>query len=320
MDTSTYKSPYVWPDEIFPFRHYYKNQNLDIFIIENIMHNYTWLKQYANYISDKHFFFVICGWFHDNWFVKTYSEIFDVLKLKRDNFFFLCNSQIEKEKLEKNGFIGSVINNNCWLDENIIPCFEVEKLYDAILVARMSKFKRHYLANRVKKLALICGGINHKKDIEYQIPKATLKLDIPISESEVFNLINKSRCGLMLSESEGACFSSSEYLLCGIPVVSTRSVGGRDFWYNSYNSIVCEPDECSVLNAVNFFIDNPRDSHKIRQDHINLSLQQRQLFIKILQNIFDKYNIKQNADQYFKQNFFHKMRTSITPNFQEIFI
>lgn len=320
MDTSSYKSPYVWPNDYFPFRHYYNSNNLDVFIIENIMHNYIWLKENKDKITNKHFFFVICGWFHDDWFAKVYSEIFEILKLDRNNFFFLFNSDSEKETLKKYGFIGELINHNCWLDESVIPCARKEKLYDAILISRMSKFKRHYLANKIENLALICSGANHKKvDTEYHMPSAIFNPEKALIQKEVFDAINKSKCGLMLSELEGACWSSSEYLLCGVPVVSTKSVGGRDFWYNDYNSIVCEPDEDEILNAVNFFVDNPKDPDKIRQDHINLSIKQRQLFVEILQNVFNKYSIKEDASLYFKQNFFHKMRKSIRPNFNEIF-
>lgn len=82
MDTSSYKSPYVWPNDYFPFRHYYNSNNLDVFIIENIMHNYIWLKENKDKITNKHFFFVICGWFHDDWFAKVYSEIFEILKIR----------------------------------------------------------------------------------------------------------------------------------------------------------------------------------------------------------------------------------------------
>lgn len=319
MDIANYKSPYVWPNHFFPFRHYYKNNNLDIFIVENIMHNYNWLKEHKDKITDKHFFFVICGWFHDNWFGKIYSEIFDILKLNRNNFFFLFNSPVEKETLQKYGFIGDLINHNCWLDESIIPCCKREKEYDAILVARPAEFKRHFLASKVNNLAIVASGANHNKNITQKMPEARYRTTHHISENDVFDLINKARCSLCLSAKEGACFSSSEYLLCGIPVVSTKSVGGRDFWYNDYNSIVCEPNEDEISNAVNFFVANPRDCNKIRQDHINLSIQQRQLFVQSLQNVFNKYNIKENADIYFKNHFFHKMRKSENPNFKEIF-
>jgi len=114
----------------------------------------------------------------------------------------------------------------------------------------------------------------------------------------------------MLSAMEGACFSSSEYLLCGIPVVSTKSLGGRDFWYNDYNSIICDDNEDSVAESVEFFKNNPRDGERIRKDHILLSQKQREKFITILQSLFNKYKVQINAKDYFEKNYYHKMRRS----------
>ena len=51
---------------------------------------------------------------------------------------------------------------------------------------------------------------------------------------------------------EGANYSSSEYLLCGLPVVSTESSGGRDYWFDDYNSIICKPNEDSVKKCDEF--------------------------------------------------------------------
>ena len=49
--------------------------------------------------------------------------------------------------------------------------------------------------------------------------------------------------GGVFSEEEGACWASSEYLLCGLPVVSTHSRGGRDVWYSGHNSLIVEPTQ-----------------------------------------------------------------------------
>jgi hypothetical protein len=45
-------------------------------------------------------------------------------------------------------------------------------------------------------------------------------------------------------------FASMEYLLTGIPVVTTPSRGGRAVFFNHENSIVCEPNPQAVLEAV----------------------------------------------------------------------
>ena len=45
-------------------------------------------------------------------------------------------------------------------------------------------------------------------------------------------------------------FASAEYLLSGIPIVSTYSVGGRDAYFDPRFWFVCEPTPASVADAV----------------------------------------------------------------------
>lgn len=308
----TFEPFYVWPNVYMPFRHYFKNKKLNIFIIENIVHNFNWLNECKDRINNKHFFFVYCGWYMDKHHAQHYHEMFEYLKLNKNNFFFLFNSTQEKIFLEEKGFFGELINHNSWLDENIIKSEVLEKEYDAILVSRQSDFKRHYLANKVNRLALVAGGNSgNSPSLSYPLPPHIYNNDKQLNAEEVCKKINQSHCGLILSALEGACFSSSEYLLCGIPVVSTKSFGGRDFWYNDYNSIICDENVDAVAAGVEFFKNNPRDRIKIRQDHMALAQKQREKFIVILQVVFDKYKLKINAKDYFEKNYFHKMRHSV---------
>ena len=299
---------YRWPNPNFPFRLYFDHPKLRVFIIENIMHNWDWLSKVAKHITDRDFFYVYCGWFHNEYFAETYSRILDELRLSKNQFFILFNSTKEKNIFDKYGFTGEVINHNCWLDWNksMKILDNREKIFDAIYIGRRSAFKRHMLARKINNLAIVAGN-NHGNQVS-DIPKYKYINDAPLSPDEVCEKINQSKCGLLLSETEGACFSSSEYLLCGIPVVSTISNGGRDFWYNSYNSRVVDPDEDKVLEAVNYFKHVDIDPIKIRNDHIELSLKQRKLFINHLQELFIRKGINLSADTYFNQHYIHKLR------------
>ena len=301
---------YRWPNQSFPFRLYFDHPNLRVFIIENIMHNWDWLSQVANHITDKDFFYVYCGWYHDIYFAQTYSRILSELGLRQKQFFIMFNSQEEKRIFNEYGFYGEVINHNCWLDWNqsMRILADTDKLFDAIYVGRRSAFKRHMLANKVPNLAIIAGN-NHGNKIS-EVPCSEYINEKPLTPEDVCEKINQSNCGLILSKLEGACFSSSEYLLCGIPVVSTKCKGGRDFWYNSYNSIVVDADEDSVANAVLHFKNSPLNPEKIRSDHIALSLQQRNIFITHLQSLFEQNGIGLSAGEYFRDNYIHKLRTA----------
>ena len=314
-----FKPCYAWPSNAIPFREYFTADKLQIFIIENIIHNFNWLKVYRDKITDKHFFFVILCWNHSDFLCKQTNEIFEILKLNKNNFFFLYNSRQELNRFSKYGFKGDLINHNAWLDENLYSLQPIEKKYDALLIARRAKFKRHYLAARVNNLALIAGGPRHGHTDEIVLPQHVYNNNASLNLEQVTEKINQSHSGLCLSKEEGACYSSSEYLLCGIPVVSTISEGGRDFWYDDYNSIVCQDTEDAVASAVQIFIQNKRNPEIIRANHIALAKQQRAKFIKVLQQVFFENNIDINALVYFEDNFFNKMRNSCTPNFNQIF-
>ena len=188
---------------------------------------------------------------------------------------------------------------------------ETIKTYNAVYVARKSPSKRHHLTNDVKNLALICGN-NHNNPNDYQLINYVYLNDNPLPLEEVCKKINQSYVGLMLSETEGACFSSSEYLLCGIPIISTKSFGGREFWYNDHNSIIVEPDPKKIAQAVEDTINhyNKYDKLKIRNDHIEKQKILRNKFIKKLKELFSEHNVKVDARKYFEDNFYHKLRKS----------
>lgn len=316
-----YKPSYVWPNPAFPFRLYYDGPECRVFIIENIQHNWNWLSEYHKKIRVNDIFFVYCGWYHSEQFAKEADMIFSELKLSKDNFFIMFNSEKEKNNFSVYGFRGDVINHNAWLDENLVMKvlpFE-EKLYDAIYIARLSAFKRHELARDVENLALV-AGINHGNPENDQLPPHVYKNETPLIPEEVCVKINQSKCGLLLSAMEGACFSSSEYLLCGIPVVSTFCDGGRDIWYDEYNSKIVEPDPVKIREAVDYFIENKPNPFLIRNRHIKLANKFRERFIEELGYIFDKYGVERDARLFFQENYFHKLRKSQRPNFDEIFI
>ena len=318
MNSKTYKPGYVWPAPAFPFREYYSGPECRIFIIENVQHNWVWMSEWANKFRDTDYFLVYCGWYHSPAFAKEAEAIFSVLNLNRERFFFMFNSYLEKDNFTKVGFLGDIINQNAWIDENLVMRPRVlPKKYQAIYVGRRSEFKRHYLAAKVGNLALVAGNNHGKSTVE--VPQHDFINDIPLKPDRVCELINESHCGLILSAAEGACFASSEYLLCGIPVVSTPSTGGRDFWYDEYNSITCEPTEDAVADAVEEFVRNPRNSEVIRERHIQISNKIRLVFINHLQDIFSRHGVLVDAAKFFRENFFHKMRRSYKPDFRKIF-
>ena len=312
-----FRPSYIWPNPAFHFRLYYESEKCRVFIIENIAHNWIWLKKYRGKFRETDYFFVSLGWYFDNHLVSECDHIFQILGLRKDRFFFMYNDYADKSLFDYYGFEGRIINQNCFLDENLFSIKDNEKIYDAIYTARRASFKRHHLASQVKNLALIAGS-NHGGEI-VNLPEHVYLNEVQLEPEEVIVKLSESSVGLILSEFEGACYSSSEYLLCGLPVVSTESKGGRNIWYNSYNSIICESNPEAVAQAVSKLKSYQRDPFVIRDMHIRLANYFRSEFIELHQDILKKANDNSSAHDWFRGNFMHKLLVSDTPNFEKLF-
>ncbi|MDR2789433.1 MAG: hypothetical protein LBB59_00420 [Campylobacteraceae bacterium] len=319
VDIDNFK-PYIWPRPSFPFSLYYKDNLCRIFIIENLQHNWEWMLKYHKRFRPTDFFFVILGWHYHEYLVRQADIMLDILHLNKENFFILYNSQADKDIFSRYGYNGDIVNQNAWLDETLVmKPIKLQKEFDAVYVARRVAFKRHFLASKVPNLALVVGN-NSAGGGEIDLPPYKYLNPAHLTPEQVCEKINQSHCGLILSEHEGACHASSEYLLCGVPVVSTPSFGGRDVWYNEYNSIIAEPTPDAVASAVEEMVRHPRDPKTIRDMHIEQSLKYRERFIIELSGVLKKFGVKNvDAKQYFYKNFFHKMRKSYKPDFESIF-
>jgi len=310
-----FKPSYTWPNPTFPFRLYYDSPKCRIFIIENIQHNWNWMAECHKGFRKTDFFFVMAGWYQSPSFAKEAEAIFSVLNLDKSQFFFMYNSPLEMQNFAEKGFRGDVINQNAWLDENAIAHHgAADKIYDAIYVEFNKKSKRPELAGLVSRLALVTRT-NHGKSYP-ETPQYQYINKGQLSPKEMYEKISQSYCGLILSAEEGTCSTSSEYLLCGVPVVSTSSKGGRDVWYNEDNSIICEPTADGVALAVQKFVENPPDAGLIRQKHIIQAQEYRTKFIQVVADVFNRFGVVDVApSSYFKQNFYHRMRKSENINF-----
>lgn len=271
-----------------------------------------WLNEVKDQIRDTDFFVSLTGWCIDEYFAQTNARCLEMLGIPKSQFIILFNSVKEKQISEKYGLTGELVNNNCWLDYDMFSISKsVNKKYDALYVARPTEWKRHHLAKGIKKLALAAGGNNHG-NISIELPECINDADKKLNRSELNELINKSRCGLVLSSNEGACYASSEYLLCGVPVVSTQSTGGRDYWYDDNNSIICEPTENSVKESVDKIISMDWSADSIRDNHIIKMLSDRQKFIdNILGNLISLTDTPDiDANEYFSANYSDKLKHS----------
>tara|TARA_B110000971_G_scaffold34927_1_gene32799 strand:- start:3828 stop:4814 length:987 start_codon:yes stop_codon:yes gene_type:complete len=301
---------------------YYKNEAF----IKNLHNNiYVFIQFYYNVEYDVPSFIQE---YEDT--IREHNTTFNT----RTNLIFCApNEEVNKIILGLN-YTSIVLNHNCFIDYNLfkITNSSNNRKYDAVINSRPFWWKRVYLALKIDNLAYIKGEdwANDKmswhgwKDHKFKhlLDNGGLK--------EVCNVYNNSNVGLLLSGHtgehrqagcEGANFSSCEYLLCGLPIVSTPSQGGRDYWFDETNSIICEPNEDDVLDKCNIMLsrirENKIDRQQIRNNQIHKINKLRLNFIKKVSEIFSKYNIHIDSTDYFNRNYRHKM-TDYDVNIDEL--
>ena len=195
-----------------------------------------------------------------------------------------------------------VWNTNCTIDySQFLSVSEAESLlYSAFFNSRVSPYKRISLARNVSNLAFVTSGVNESNESKiYEIARKELPSAALLNWSEfgnyrrlrideIISKLNSSKCGLILSEVEGQTRAVMEYLLAGLPVITTPSVGGRDRFLNPCNSIYVKPDPDSiskvVLDVDNYFFS--RDL--IRSNAISSLKSERRLLLQILN---DRLNV-----------------------------
>ena len=100
--------------------------------------------------------------------------------------------------------------------------------------------------------------------------------------------IGKAACGLALSAVEGAMFSCGEYTLCGVPVVNTRNLGGRDTLLPEFAVKTADDNADSVAQAVQYWVDDPVDPQEIRNACLALAAPQKELVQELINSIAGK--------------------------------
>ncbi|TIW59263.1 MAG: glycosyltransferase, partial [Mesorhizobium sp.] len=149
-------------------------------------------------------------------------------------------------------------NHNLMISEDIFrPLPDVSVEYDAVYNGRISHTKRHYLAFEIERLVHVTSSIGELppagdrafiRRLQAQSPLHRIANPLVddlagrLSPDEVNHVYNQAAVGLCLSAVEGAMYSSMEYLLAGLPIVSTPSIGGRDVYFHPDYCIIAEPE------------------------------------------------------------------------------
>ena len=179
----------------------------------------------------------------------------------------LANSQREADLLRGYGQPAICLNKNFTVSEAIFrPLPDATVEFDAIYNARFVPEKRHELAAGIGRVAYLAYIEATALDPQAQKALLTATLTqnplhallnplvdgtpVRLSPQQTNAALNRAAVGLCLSAIEGSNYASMEYMLAGLPVVSTPSLGGRDVFFDPEYCMVCEPDASAVRDAV----------------------------------------------------------------------
>ena len=199
----------------------------------------------------------------------------------------LANSENEVTVLSGLGLDVVLCNQNAFVDETRYPALSLPKRFDAVYIARLTPFKRHALAAKVESLLLIgqFAWLQQEKPYARELLDVHLKHAVwknHVDASDIPSEIATARCGLCLSEAEGAMFVSIEYLLCGIPVVNTPNIGGRDLMFPDFAVKTVPADPDAVAEAVREFAAQAPQAEEIRAATLEKMNAHRQVFRRLL--------------------------------------
>lgn len=241
----------------------------------------------------------------------------------------LANEPEELELLRTHDIRSELCNQNCLIDERCYTIRQVPKKYDAISNSRMASYKRLELLSKVNNCALLTYFLD-PSDYDYEkriLPHAggnnaaCPNLICPQIDSngwhwfdtnKICEELSASRCGIIASKEEGACFAAVEYLLCGLPVVTTPNIGGRDAMFDKDYVIWADPDPDSIAEAVKKAIALPISSQEIRERTIEKIRNGRKTYSNILNAIAKDEGIEKDFMTEWDSFYVNKMINNIS--------
>ena len=112
-----------------------------------------------------------------------------------------------------------------------------------------------------------------------------------LSSAQVAELLNASAAGLILSALEGQNRATIEYLMCGLPVVSTANRGGRDRFLSPSNSIFVSDTPEAVAEGVAFLSVSSFDRKHIAHEAEMSVMRERQWLSHIVDSTLERHGL-----------------------------
>lgn len=309
---------------MFNLHTYYNSDKLRLFYSENICNDYFVQKLdnisyvFLQFTWNIEAIIKECPWGIEDRFKKL-NPAFDFKK----QFIFCAPDHYTDTVIKSLGYNSILVNHNCFLKYDQFNINRAEETkYNAVINSRPFWWKRVFLAENIEDVAYICGSDWANDDTSWRGYKDYNNFTTfnEICPDDVNRLYNESMCGMILSGNtgenqqglcEGANYSSSEYLLSGLPVITTPNQGGRNYWLNDSNSITVEPSSDTLPEAVEtvkLMLELGKfDRLQIREDFIKQSNKTRKTFNNKVQELFNESDIDLDASDYFDENYIYKM-------------
>lgn len=206
------------------------------------------------------------------------------------SYIVFCNTAAEVKNLGRRGIRAYFGQQNSFVDPDLYKISaDTKKDFLTVYTAQLSAFKRHALCSELQSVALIYYNYGpdtkeYYDSIRKSVPGARFMNDelAPphggLPPEKVAEILTRSRVGLCLSAEEGGMHASIEYLLAGLPVVSTPSRGGRDFFFHQDFVEIAAPTSEGVKVAVDNILRRAPGADEIRSRTIALQQKQIALF------------------------------------------
>lgn len=241
-----------------------------------------------------------------------------VAGLKGVDTYLVTNTRPEDLYRKAFGLKGFHCMHYIYVNENHYKALEVDKKYDAVYTAQMAKFKRMHLAKKIQSLYILTYKIQQNEGFDLHsfcpgLSHASYNKSWVGTEQK--NLIySQSKVGLCLSKEEGPMLASLEYMLAGIPVVSTKSKGGRDQYYENDYCLIVEDNPEAVKKGVQEMIARNIDPSHIRANTLIKLNKERDRYVDFICDLLSKRGINIDDPENMKKSLFHDPEK----NFSEI--
>lgn len=251
-------------------------------------------------LTNKPIVLVSISWYKKNDSVpqfKPYRNNYEIV--------ILANTQEEKYHYENEYLIETIfINQNCFTNEEAFYIEETDKKYDLFVNSSFENYKQLHLTKLINNIVYVGRLPDKNKNFSLKLNyngyfPNFINNDIKqeytwLQEDNIRRLTNESHVAGIFSSLEGACFSSAQYLLCGIPIISPECKGGREIWYNDQNVVYCDTTQESVLKSLEIAKEKIKngsfDKFLIRQQHIDMQEKFRSDLVHFIINKFKKEN------------------------------